>query len=54
MKGLRIIALAYKNEMQKNKEELLEMSRDEIENNLNFLGFLVFENKLKSDTKEVI
>lgn len=49
-KGLRVIAFATK-EISANH---LTMKRDEIEHNLKFLGFLVLENKLKSDTDSVI
>lgn len=51
--GLRVIACATKplTELQLNKK--LD-DREEFENNLIFLGFIVFKNKLKRDTKQVI
>ena len=47
-KGYRILSLAYK---ETNSNYL---KREEAESNLIFAGFLIFENKLKDDTKEVI
>ena len=47
-KGYRILSLAHK------EADSLETTREEAESNLNFAGFLIFENKLKDDTKEVI
>ena len=47
-KGHRILSLAYK------EIDSLEITREMAESNLNFAGFLIFENKLKDDTKDVI
>jgi len=33
---------------------LLSVSREDIESNLNFLGFLVMENRLKPESEEVL
>ncbi len=54
MEGYRIIAYAYK---EINNPDILKeanISRDMFERELNFLGFLILENNLKSDTREVI
>ena len=45
--GFRVLACG-------SKEITSEVSRDEIECNLNFLGFMVMENKLKPATKRII
>lgn len=43
-KGLRIIACAYK------RTDILYTDRKEIEKDLEFLGLLIFENRLKPET----
>ena len=48
--GLRVISLAYKD---LDSEDRL-LSRQDLETELNFLGFLVFENALKPQTAPVI
>lgn len=48
--GLRIISLAYKNV---SKEEI-EGSEEELEKDLEFLGFLVFNNPIKPKTSQYI
>ncbi|KAL4467819.1 hypothetical protein ABPG74_013154 [Tetrahymena malaccensis] len=52
LKGFRLIAMAYK-ELGSPKEAI-ELTREELEQNLNFLGFLILENQLKEDTPEAI
>lgn len=49
--GYRLIALAGNSISMSFNEEL---SREECEKNLLFLGFIVFENKIKPETKPVI
>lgn len=49
-KGRRVLTLAFK--MVENYNE--SIIRDEVENNLVFLGFLLFDSKLKVDSKSVI
>lgn len=47
-KGLRVIALAYKEISNPN------ISKEDAEKGLNFIGLFVLENKLKVDTAAVI
>ena len=49
-KGLRVIALAYR---EISKAEI-ENDREEIEKDMNFLGFYLFENDLKKLTKQTL
>jgi len=51
--GLRVIACATRT-VQENITVDSQDERDKFENNLEFLGFLVFENKLKEVTPSVI
>jgi cation-transporting ATPase 13A2 len=46
--GYRVIACAYRELSDSNG------TREELENNLNFLGFIIFENKIKPTTANVI
>ncbi|KAL4456644.1 hypothetical protein ABPG74_000751 [Tetrahymena malaccensis] len=52
LKGFRILGLSYR-ELSES-ENPSAMQRQDLEKNLNFLGFLVLENKLKPDTAECI
>ncbi|EDO16420.1 hypothetical protein Kpol_1030p30 [Vanderwaltozyma polyspora DSM 70294] len=49
--GYRVIACAGKNLPKRTWLYSQRVSREEVETNLNFLGFIVFENKLKGATK---
>ncbi|XP_032597910.1 polyamine-transporting ATPase 13A2 isoform X2 [Drosophila grimshawi] len=54
-KGFRIIALAYKSlNPRLNYTKIQRLSREDVEHNLEFLGFVVLENRLKPDTTQVI
>ncbi|KAH8376056.1 hypothetical protein KR093_011338, partial [Drosophila rubida] len=54
-RGFRIIALGFKALSPKvNYTKVQRVSRDDVENNLEFLGFVVLENRLKTDTTAVI
>ncbi|XP_050742833.1 polyamine-transporting ATPase 13A3 isoform X2 [Drosophila biarmipes] len=54
-RGYRIIAIAFKPLVQKmNYSKIQRLSREEVESNLEFLGFVVLENRLKPDTAKVI
>lgn len=53
-KGYRILACAYKKYERANYASVSRLSRDEVEQNLLFLGFIIFENKLKPGTTDVI
>ncbi|XP_055595755.1 polyamine-transporting ATPase 13A3 [Uranotaenia lowii] len=53
--GYRIIAIAYKKlEKKMNYSKVQKVSREKIECDLEFLGFVILENRLKADTEEVI
>ncbi|XP_032579868.1 probable cation-transporting ATPase 13A3 isoform X2 [Drosophila sechellia] len=54
-KGYRIIAIAFKALSHKmNYTKVQRLSREEVENNMEFLGFVILENRLKPDTAKVI
>lgn len=55
IKGFRIIGMAYK-DISHLKDEIKNetISRNELEDEAHFLGFLISENKLKSDTSKSI
>lgn len=48
--GYRVIALAEKPLPSINMGSVMSVTRDEVESDLNFLGLLVMENKLKPQT----
>ncbi|KAL6926561.1 hypothetical protein ACO0SA_004741 [Hanseniaspora valbyensis] len=53
--GYRLIALAGKNISQKHNQYSIEMiTREEAEEDLHFLGFIIFENKIKPESKPTI
>lgn len=52
--GYRSIAYGYKEIGAEEKERYLTESRDYFIKNINLLGLIVFENKLKSDASETI
>uniref|UniRef100_A0ABD2WVW2 Cation-transporting ATPase n=1 Tax=Trichogramma kaykai TaxID=54128 RepID=A0ABD2WVW2_9HYME len=51
--GLRVIGFGFR-ELNMDDNEIQSLTRDEIENHLKFLGFVVFRNKLKKPTLKVI
>ena len=51
--GQRVVACAYRR-VTEDVERLLQMPREEIESELIFLGFIVFENKLKEESPVAI
>lgn len=53
-RGYRVIACAAKYERKLSWMKVQKMSRSDAESGLEFLGFIVFENKLKSNTATVI
>ncbi|KAJ5757043.1 uncharacterized protein N7511_007225 [Penicillium nucicola] len=53
-KGYRVIACATKYERKLSWMKVQKMTRTEAESNLEFLGFIIFENKLKPSTASVI
>jgi magnesium-transporting ATPase (P-type) len=48
--GLRVLAVATKKLSQFTQESIQMINREYAESNLNFLGFLITENKLKPDS----
>ncbi|XP_062562628.1 polyamine-transporting ATPase 13A3 [Armigeres subalbatus] len=53
--GYRIIAIAYKSlDKKMNYSKVQKVSREKVESDLEFLGFVILENRLKADTEEVI
>jgi cation-transporting ATPase 13A3/4/5 len=52
--GYRVIALATKLLPGLDRVSVNEISRDAVETELNFLGLLVMENKMKPQTTAVI
>lgn len=53
-KGYRVIACATRYERKLSWMKVQKMTREEAESNLEFLGFIIFENKLKPSTAGVI
>lgn len=53
-KGYRVIACATRYERKLSWMKVQKLTRTEAESNLEFAGFIIFENKLKSTTTEVI
>ncbi|KAJ5610075.1 hypothetical protein N7510_006794 [Penicillium lagena] len=53
-KGFRVIACATKYERKLSWMKIQKLTRAEVECNLEFVGFIIFENKLKPSTSSVI
>ncbi|KAF2457334.1 hypothetical protein BDY21DRAFT_39066 [Lineolata rhizophorae] len=53
-RGFRVIACATKSIPKLNWVKVQKMKREEAETNLTFVGFIIFENKLKGRTTEII
>lgn len=53
-RGFRVIACATKHIKQLDWQAVLSMTRQDAESHLDFVGFIVFENKLKEATPAVI
>lgn len=53
-RGFRVIACAAKHIHDLSPSRVLKMKRSEAESNLEFIGFIIFENKLKPATEKVI
>ncbi|KAJ5466756.1 cation-transporting ATPase [Penicillium diatomitis] len=53
-KGYRVIACATRYERKLSWMKVQKLTRTEAESNLEFAGFIIFENKLKSTTTDVI
>jgi cation-transporting P-type ATPase 13A2 len=52
--GYRVIACATKHIPKLSWVKAQKMKRHEVENNLSFVGFIIFENKLKPSTAPVL
>ncbi|KAM4040342.1 putative cation-transporting ATPase 13A4 [Anomaloglossus baeobatrachus] len=52
--GLRVIGVAYKILQNANRDDLESIERDVVESNMEFLGLLILENRLKPETKPVL
>jgi cation-transporting ATPase 13A3/4/5 len=53
-KGYRVIACATRYERKLSWMKVQKLTRAEAESNLEFAGFIIFENKLKGTTTQVI
>lgn len=53
-RGFRVIGCATKRLPKLNWVKVQKMSREDTESGLDFVGFIIFENKLKAKTTEVI
>lgn len=53
-RGFRVIACAMKQIQDLDATKLHQMKRSEAESDLEFVGFIIFENKLKPSTAAVI
>ncbi|KAF2862483.1 hypothetical protein K470DRAFT_255774 [Piedraia hortae CBS 480.64] len=53
-RGFRVIACATKHIFRLNWLKLQKMTREEAESSLEFVGFIIFENKLKERSTEII
>jgi len=53
-KGYRVIACATKYEPKLSWMKVQKLTRAEVESDLEFVGFIIFENKLKPSTSSVI
>lgn len=53
-RGFRVIACATKHIKSLDWRQVQQMTRWEAESSLEFLGFIIFENKLKSSTAGVL
>lgn len=53
-RGFRVIGCAMKHIRHLSADKVHMMKRSEAESNLEFIGFIIFENKLKPSTEEVI
>lgn len=52
--GLRVIGVAYKILTNGNRDDLESIDREKVESDMEFLGLLILENRLKPETKPVL
>ncbi|KAJ5033498.1 uncharacterized protein L3040_008613 [Drepanopeziza brunnea f. sp. 'multigermtubi'] len=53
-RGFRVIAVATRHIKKLNWLKVQKMKREEAESDLDFIGFIIFENKLKDSTESVL
>ncbi len=53
-RGFRVIACATKHIPQLDGQKVQKMKRADAESGLDFVGFIIFENKLKAATPEIV
>ena len=51
--GYRVLAVAHR-PLKLSYTKVMKVTREELENDLTFLGLLIMENRLKPDSKPVI
>lgn len=54
IQGFRLLAIGYKKLNEMKEDAIAQSNRAQFENNLQFIGFLIVDNKLKDDTSKVI
>ncbi|XP_068137270.1 probable cation-transporting ATPase 13A4 isoform X2 [Hyperolius riggenbachi] len=52
--GLRVIGVSYKTLKNANRDDLESIEREEVESDMEFLGLLILENRLKPETKGIL